>query len=77
MLTFRTHLFLLSSEKLARKSASSMLNPASIYACSRLGVASKLLSGKESSTSLTLDGFDEDMAKDIGKCALRREIENI
>lgn len=75
MLTFRTHFFLLSSEKLARKSASSMFNPASIYAWWRFGVASRPLSGKEFSTSLTLDGFDVDIAKYIDKCAFWGETE--
>lgn len=75
MLTFRTHFFLLSSEKLARKSASSMFNPASIYAWWRFGVASRPLSGKEFLTSLTLDGFDVDIAKYIDKCAFWGETE--
>lgn len=75
MLTFRIHFLLLSSEKLARKSESSMVNPASIYAWWRFRVASRPLSGKEFSTSLMLDGGDEYMAKYIDKCAFWGEIE--
>lgn len=59
-LTFRTHFFLFSSVKLARKYASSRLNPLSIYV-SRLEAASRFFSGEVSSTCMTLDGLEVDI----------------
>ena len=59
--TLRTHFFILSSEKLARKEASSGLNPASKYVCSGLGAASRCFSSTGFSGSLRLEGLEPDM----------------
>lgn len=60
-LTLRTHFFILSSEKLARKEASSGLRPASKYVCSGLGAASRCFSSTGFSSSLRLEGLEPDM----------------